>query len=181
VCLRACRFDSGLRYTADKQHIESHLTASDGFFYASGALKVLQFIRMNTSLTILPSEESNTPIPDDLLLIQGLHTLDFDGPLNPVGIYFLIKDHQVVYVGQSVSAIARIITHINEDRKEFGGAFFLPVPKHLLGLVEQSFIKSIRPLYNVRPGPIRSENVKLIKELNFRQISPSETVEKFFK
>ena len=61
------------------------------------------------------------------------------------GIYFLIKDEKVVYVGQSVDIFTRVCAH---RAKDFDSFTFLVYPRHLLNLAEASYIQRFNPAMN---------------------------------
>ena len=65
------------------------------------------------------------------------------------GIYFLIRDHHVVYVGQSISNIlVRIAAHTRD--KEFDSYAVIPVddPSIDLNTLEAAYIYQLEPHYN---------------------------------
>ncbi len=65
------------------------------------------------------------------------------------GVYFLIKDHRVVYVGQSVNVYARIAAHTD---KSFDSVALLPCSRDVLDKMESLYIHCLRPPLNgVRP------------------------------
>jgi hypothetical protein len=68
------------------------------------------------------------------------------------GIYFLLRDGEVVYVGQSVATPIRVWTHLSEAGKDFDSAFFIEVPPSELTETENAFIAYFDPEYNRRPG-----------------------------
>lgn len=68
----------------------------------------------------------------------------------PSGIYFLVKDDKVVYVGQSVFPLQRVETHKKD--KEFDRVYMLPVPKSVLNEIEGAFIRLLEPILNGRNG-----------------------------
>lgn len=96
----------------------------------------------------------------DMALEMGLSSLVHVN-LNPLArisaIYFLLKDGEVVYVGQSVSVFDRLLSHLNEMRseaaKDFDSTSFIPVPKDRLDELEQLFIRVLRPKYNRAHNP----------------------------
>ena len=63
------------------------------------------------------------------------------------GVYFLCHEGVVVYVGQSVAVLSRVPQHCGV--KTFSSAFYVPVPERDLNFVEMSFIKRLKPKYNV--------------------------------
>jgi hypothetical protein len=62
------------------------------------------------------------------------------------GVYFLIQDEAVVYVGQSVNVYARMKQHALD--KVFDRCLFLPIPQQYIGFVEQFFIGQLKPVLN---------------------------------
>lgn len=62
------------------------------------------------------------------------------------GIYFLIKDNDIMYVGQSVNVLARLGMH--EHVKTSDRLSFLPCPSELLRDVESFYIHALRPRLN---------------------------------
>jgi hypothetical protein len=64
------------------------------------------------------------------------------------GVYFLIREDRVVYVGQSVNVTSRVGSHVSEGQKRFERAIYLPVPLSDLDGVERAFIRALRPEYN---------------------------------
>lgn len=89
-----------------------------------------------------PSE----PPPSSIREIEDLQQL----PMNeyPSGIYFLCKDKDVIYVGQSISPFSRVQQH----GFDFDRVYLLPIPRSELNEVESAFIKALRPSGNGRTG-----------------------------
>jgi hypothetical protein len=71
-------------------------------------------------------------------------------------VYFLCKDDEVVYVGQSVNLPGRVKTHTEE--KEFDRVYYLPVPLEALSKVELTLINYLRPKLNKTPMRELKEN-----------------------
>lgn len=65
------------------------------------------------------------------------------------GIYFLVRDARVVYVGQSTNVFRRVAQHMNNGM-EFDAYHFLPVPVHELDKVEDKYIRLLKPKLNKR-------------------------------
>jgi len=63
------------------------------------------------------------------------------------GVYFLIKDDEIIYVGQSRNIIYRIGVH--SRKVEFDSFSYIEVDEELLSIVEQSFIKRFNPRLNI--------------------------------
>lgn len=61
-------------------------------------------------------------------------------------VYFLVCDGMVVYVGQSMSLIARLQQH--RPNKLFDHVFYLPVPSSQLNDMERKFIHLLKPPLN---------------------------------
>jgi len=64
---------------------------------------------------------------------------------NTSGIYFLIKNKKIVYVGQSVSVYKRIPEHVDKD---FDSYYWIRCPKHKLNSVETLYIHLFKPCLN---------------------------------
>jgi hypothetical protein len=61
------------------------------------------------------------------------------------GVYFLCKEDEVVYVGQSINPATRISTHNQDAQKDFDRVYLMPVPESELNDVEGSFIHHLQP------------------------------------
>tara|TARA_R110000764_G_scaffold157167_2_gene245001 strand:- start:1443 stop:1829 length:387 start_codon:yes stop_codon:yes gene_type:complete len=85
-----------------------------------------------------------------------------------MGIYFLIKAGEVVYVGQGLNIMARVGLHTAE--KDFDSVSTLPCPKEYLNLLETIFIQSFRPRLNYKYSrgmmavPLRNVDITAIEE-----------------
>lgn len=64
----------------------------------------------------------------------------------PPGVYFLVEDDEVVYVGQSTNPAARIPDHA--QHKKFTRVYMVPVPPSALDEVEGALIRTLKPKYN---------------------------------
>ena len=64
------------------------------------------------------------------------------------GVYFLILDERVVYIGQSVDVHCRISEHKRRGRK-FSRFFILSVPHESLDEIEAKYIVLLRPEGNI--------------------------------
>jgi hypothetical protein len=117
-----------------------------------------------------PSCPSAPPLA--LANIGGLCLLSLGGMVT--GIYFLCKDDQVVYVGQSNRVVARIASHIGEGRKDFDHerVYFLPCPLASLNELERRYIDLLKPRYNgnrggsYRHGPNAERHADAVDLLN---------------
>lgn len=65
------------------------------------------------------------------------------------GIYFLIKDDEIVYVGQSTRSVYdRIFAHFHEEKKHFDSYTILQSDEENLNDLEAAYIFMCAPLYN---------------------------------
>ena len=64
------------------------------------------------------------------------------------GIYFLLKDNEIVYVGQSDNVMKRISAHIVADEKMFDSYCVLPVKEGDLNDIEARYIWEFAPRHN---------------------------------
>jgi hypothetical protein len=71
------------------------------------------------------------------------------------GIYFLVKDGEVVYVGQSVDVLARISRH-RRDGREFDAYTYLACEKSDLDRLESIYIAAFMPWLNCSLGHAES-------------------------
>lgn len=62
------------------------------------------------------------------------------------GIYFLVHDGKVIYVGQSINVATRILGHKN---KTYDRALVLPCARQKLNEVESAFIGFFKPILNM--------------------------------
>ncbi|RUR26795.1 hypothetical protein ELY33_16950 [Vreelandella andesensis] len=62
------------------------------------------------------------------------------------GVYFLIKDENVVYVGQSVNIISRVAAHVKQ--KDFDRFAFVPCDAQDLDVLESLYIHFLQPELN---------------------------------
>jgi len=63
-----------------------------------------------------------------------------------VGVYFLIKNNEIIYIGQTTNLHARIATH--RSNKNFDYFSFLPVEKDMLDITERAYITKFNPKLN---------------------------------
>lgn len=69
---------------------------------------------------------------------------------NYPGIYFLMKDDEIVYVGQSTRLCARLAGHVGQPgMKEFNRISWVEVPIEDLNFMEAAYILFYRPKHNL--------------------------------
>ena len=66
------------------------------------------------------------------------------------GVYFLIKDDKVIYVGQSVNVFSRVSSH---EVKDFTHVSWVPCEIGGLDALESLYIHTLRPDLNSKNGP----------------------------
>ena len=69
------------------------------------------------------------------------------------GVYFLLQDFKIVYVGQTQNGLHRIGQHFVDEKKAFDSYTFLPVPESQLNIIESAYIEKFNPVYNRNNGP----------------------------
>lgn len=69
------------------------------------------------------------------------------------GIYFLIKNFEIIYVGQSKNVLKRVMAHRMEG-KSFDAFNFIPCPPEDLDAVESDYIAAFMPTMNHRFGNV---------------------------
>lgn len=70
------------------------------------------------------------------------------------GVYFLLKNNTVVYVGQSINTEKRILTH-KYSGKDFDSFRVIPCSHDLLLHYEHRWLKWFNPIYNRPTGGAR--------------------------
>ena len=96
-------------------------------------------------------------------------------------IYFLIKDWQIVYVGQSVSIYARLQNHRTDKTKDWDRFAIIPAPIDMLDELELAYYEQFLPSQNkCKPTPARDRlrhkrQKKIYSTLPAPAKSPEET------
>lgn len=80
------------------------------------------------------------------------------------GVYFLIKDGEIVYIGQSINVFSRIGSH--GSIKEFDSYSYVSVEKDKLDIVESLYIHIYNPAQN---GGTTGHDTKLAP-MNFNEV-----------
>lgn len=65
-----------------------------------------------------------------------------------VGVYFLIQDKEVVYIGQAIDIYRRIGQHQYDKNKQFNRYAFILCDKSELDIIETLYIHHFSPKYN---------------------------------
>ena len=102
----------------------------------------------------------STPLPARLSAMAALSCLHLhtivrnSAPIDETlaGIYLLLRDSAVVYVGQSLSAYGRVRQHQLEGTKAFDRFTVIRCPVSALDALERAYIAKFQPEYNRTPG-----------------------------
>ena len=78
---------------------------------------------------------------------EAVKTIPLD-ELILTGIYFLISDSEVVYIGQSLNIYQRINRHLSDNKKIFDEVKFIEYEKEFLNDRESEYINLFIPKYN---------------------------------
>jgi Bacteriophage lambda integrase, Arm DNA-binding domain len=70
------------------------------------------------------------------------------------GIYFLLLDAEIVYIGKSTSVMTRLANHKFQAEKEFNRVFVLECLPSALDRMERLYISKFSPKYNAARPPI---------------------------
>jgi hypothetical protein len=77
------------------------------------------------------------------------------------GVYFLMLEREIVYVGQSTNCNLRIGNHLLDGQKAFDSYFVVECPTNRLDEMEAKYIVKFRPKHNVIIPKVASEIEKL--------------------
>ena len=69
-----------------------------------------------------------------------------------VGVYFLMLDHEIVYVGQTTDVFARLHRHQRDKSKAFNSFSFIQCKPEDLDELEAKYIDAFLPVYNRSTG-----------------------------
>lgn len=84
------------------------------------------------------------------------------------GVYFLVFEGRIVYVGQSLNVLARIGQHA--DKKKFDAVAIMPCAPRHLDVIESLYIHMLRPPLNGRANTCSYQPEKLLAPLTFEEI-----------
>lgn len=87
------------------------------------------------------------PEPEDLKNLDHLYDNMIEAPFGS-GVYFLLEQGDVVYVGQAICILRRIGEHVGT--KKFSAWAWVPVPIPDLLVMERAYIRKFNPIYNHR-------------------------------
>ncbi len=86
-------------------------------------------------------------------------------PSEFAGIYFLIQQDEIVYIGQTINLSGRVASHINNPEMVFSEIRFIPFARCDLNEAEAYYIQAFLPRYNKmipchwvrKPKPLRNK------------------------
>lgn len=82
------------------------------------------------------------------------------------GVYFLIQNKKIVYVGQSHNVMVRVYDHLNKGEKVFDSFNYIETNTDDLDLLEAEFIVKFNPKYNNKlPSNDKYKSIELIQKL----------------
>jgi hypothetical protein len=79
------------------------------------------------------------------------------------GLYFLVDEMQIVYVGIAKNISERLLQHYRSD-KTFTHIFTIEFPEMVMPILEGFYIEALRPIYNVKYPPVYTLAQKLLKK-----------------
>jgi len=154
-------------------------------WYADNLLKVYPGKLLPPPIIVCPLPErvdNHILVPHSIRSIVGL--CDVTTESRRCGIYFLVRDMTLMYIGQSVNVAARIATHAsisprtNEQDKDFNKVFYLQWPADDLDRIEGALIRALKPPLNGRgtngtiscPGSNKTnDDTKVLANIGFSQ------------
>jgi hypothetical protein len=145
-----CLRDQGIRYS--RGSYSPHWTTLEWIHQAAG---------LNTStaptepavplISRLPDIAQNTIIGRDEILRRSVLMNDPNSTLpGGAGIYFLINDGDIRYIGQSVQIGTRVCQHALSGRQFSAVSWVENIPKDALDEIEAFYITALNPAENVR-------------------------------
>lgn len=128
-----------LRAQADEIWLRRN-TALNELEELEARVKTLKYIeRWNPVVSYLT--DTTLYLPEDI--VEAATSV---GGLLNSGIYFLIKDEKIIYVGQSISVLSRVKDH--QNYRDFDHFTCIPCPKEHLDMLESLYIHFLRPEQN---------------------------------
>jgi hypothetical protein len=116
--------------------------------YKAELLKDIEYLsaRSQEAKHILATQDTSIKLTGKTLLTEAeIVQAQLTTPTTS-GVYFLIKDNKVVYVGQSTQIFARIMHHVST--KDFDTFSYVECGKEMLDVMESLYIHTIRPPLN---------------------------------
>jgi len=80
-----------------------------------------------------------------------------------IGVYFLLDEDEIVYIGQSTNIYRRLSSHLSLKKFKFTKFAYLEFPINLLSNEEVKYIKKFKPKYNTNFLHKRAEILLSVK------------------
>lgn len=100
-------------------------------------------------LRLLPGEAAE---PEEIKVTGGVSLKDIRDRAVPAfiapGVYFLLLNGEVMYVGQSVNVVSRICQHLTQRLIDFDSYAWVLVDRQDLLVTEAAYIVKFKPKYN---------------------------------
>jgi len=123
------------------------------------------------------NQQMSTRPPESIAGTHGLEAL----PPQPIfcGIYFLCREGEVVYVGQSIDIHPRVRNHAKGNScasaKQFDSVFWIAAEEKDLDWLETFWIDKLQPPLNGVPGPLarngeETRRLRAIEQRNERRV-----------
>lgn len=88
---------------------------------------------------------------DELGLFERCTIVNTARGITPIsGIYFLVHNAEIVYIGQSRDVLLRLSTHVREDKKIFTSFAVVEAPPEKLDDLEAKYIAKFAPILNIQ-------------------------------
>jgi len=84
------------------------------------------------------------------------------------GIYFLIKNNEIIYIGKTIELVRRLGNHLSEKEKDFDSYFFMEFKEEELNAMEYFFIRKYKPKYNSKFLFLCREHISKSKITNIK-------------
>jgi hypothetical protein len=138
------RLGNEVKELNDHQKELDSLRRNISFLKSEEKSQYLILEEVNKKLTVATKQLSQTindPLlnEDEILLLAGIRR-------KRVGVYFLIKNETVVYVGQSTNIFQRVGDH--ESKKDFDTFTYIECAKEDLNIMETKYIVKFKPPLN---------------------------------
>jgi hypothetical protein len=143
------------RARLDKLHAEREYAMSQRFRLA----EEVQALEQRLGMARLCAElQAQHPELNDKLLLSEEHIVAASYSMSRVsGVYFLIRDNRVVYVGQSVNVYSRLSQHKDKTFDRFA---YVPCPPEKLNRLESIYIHVLKPELNAEcAAPLRLDQL----------------------
>lgn len=111
--------------------------------------------------------DTKRPLPENMTSVEEI--LESSAPITDptplCGVYFLIKDTEIVYVGRSLNVTQRVIAHKSGD-KDFDRYSYVTYEESELKEKESEYIAYLKPKYNIgNDGKFRTSKREIVMKI----------------